>query len=186
MWVLFSFFSKSNVSRDNIYRSGTSIVERKILFRKFKKKNLRKNPFPTALNHFPRSQPIPNYNRSKSRIYAKKMQKNQVILINHPTQPAFSPIPTFPNQRYPKAAFPNSPTCLNLSRSPTHRTTNQKIPKYHNLLDSKPTQTLSLSPSQPTSTSNPTSSTSKKTSSTRGDKRCPRILLSNVFKLTSN
>lgn len=75
----------------------------------------------------------------------KKMQKNQVILINHPTQPAFSPIPTFPNQRYPKAAFPNSPTCLNLSRSPTHRTTNQKIPKYHNLLDSKPTQTLSLS-----------------------------------------
>lgn len=73
------------------------------------------------------------------------MQKNQVILINHPTQPAFSPIPTFPNQRYPKAAFPNSPTCLNLSRSPTHRTTNQKIPKYHNLLDSKPTQTLSLS-----------------------------------------
>lgn len=185
MWVLFSFFSKPNVSRDNIYRSGTSIVERKILFRKFKKKNLRKNPFPTALNHFPRSQPIPNYNRSKS-IYAKKMQKNQVILINHPTQPAFSPIPTFPNQRYPKAAFPNSPTCLNLSRSPTHRTTNQKIPKYHNLLDSKPTQTLSLSPSQPTSTSNPTSSTSKKTSSTRGDKRCPRILLSNVFKLTSN
>lgn len=116
----------------------------------------------------------------------KKMQKNQVILINHPTQPAFSPIPTFPNQRYPKAAFPNSPTCLNLSRSPTHRTTNQKIPKYHNLLDSKPTQTLSLSPSQPTSTSNPTSPTSKKTSSTRGDKRCPRILLSNVFKLTSN
>lgn len=145
VWVLFSFFSKPNVSRDNIYRSGTSIVERKILFRKFKKKNLRKNPFPTALNHFPRSQPIPNYNRSKSRIYAKKMQKNQVILINHPTQPAFSPIPTFPNQRYPKAAFPNSPTCLNLSRSPTHRTTNQKIPKYHNLLDSKPTQTLSLS-----------------------------------------
>lgn len=72
----------------------------------------------------------------------KKMQKNQVILINHPTQPAFSP---FPNQRYPKAAFPNSPTCLNLSRSPTHRTTNQKIPKYYNLLDSKPTQTLSLS-----------------------------------------
>lgn len=99
----------------------------------------------------------------EARVYMqKKMQKNQVILINHPTQPAFSPIPTFPNQRYPKAAFPNSPTCLNLSRSPTHRTTNQKIPKYHNLLDSKPTQTLSLSPSQPTSTSNPTSPTSKK------------------------
>lgn len=115
----------------------------------------------------------------------KKMQKNQVILINHPIQPAFSPIPTFPNQRYPKAAFPNSPTCLNLSRSPTHRTTNQKIPKYHNLLDSKPTQTLSLS--IPTYLNvQPNISHFKKTSSTRGDKRCPRILLSNVFKLTSN
>lgn len=67
------------------------------------------------------------------------MQKNQVILINHPTQPTtFSP---FPNQRYPKAAFPNSPTCLNLSRSPTnHQSKNSKIPQ------SSPSQTLSLSP----------------------------------------
>lgn len=66
------------------------------------------------------------------------MQKNQVILINHPTQPTtFSP---FPNQRYPKAAFPNSPTCLNLSRSPTnHQSKNSKIPQ------SSPSQTLSLS-----------------------------------------
>lgn len=89
----------------------------------------------------------------------KKMQKNQVILINHPTQPAFSPIPTFPNQRYPKTAFPNSPTCLNLSRRiepPIKKFQNTTIFSIPNRLK------LSLSPSQPTSTSNPTSPTSKK------------------------
>lgn len=147
----FFFFSRNRMFREIIFivreqgfsKPQASSNEKFFLINL--KKNLRrfsKNPFPTALNHFPRSQPISNYNRSKSHIYP--MQKNQVILINHPTQPAFSP---FPNQRYPKAAFPNSPTCLNLSRSPTHQTTNQKIPKYHNLLRFQTeSNSLSLSP----------------------------------------
>lgn len=158
MWVLFSFFSKPNVSRDNIYRSETSIVERKILFRKFKKKNLRKNPFPTALNHFPRSQPIPNYNRSKSRIYAKKNAKKS----SHPNKSS-NPTCLLSDSNVSKPK-PRSPIPQPASTYLDPRRIEPPIKKFQNTtIFSIPNRLkLSLSPSQPTSTSNPTSPTSKK------------------------
>lgn len=128
------------VSGTRLLETSTSIVELKILFNKFKRKEKKKESISNnSWNHFPRSQPIPNYNRSKIHIYIYPMQKNQVILINHPTQPTtFSP---FPNQRYtqkPRSPIPQpASTCLN-----PQQTTNQKIPKYHNLLRVK----LFLSP----------------------------------------
>lgn len=122
------------VSGTRLLETSTSIVERKILFNKFKKKkNPRKNPFPTTLGIT-----FLDLNLSQTiiearfiYIYIYPMQKNQVILINHPTQPAtFSP---FPNQRYtqkPRSPIPQpASTCLD-----PQQTTNQKIPKYHNLL----------------------------------------------------
>lgn len=126
------------VSGTRLLETSTSIVERKILFNKFKRKEKKKNPFPTTLGITFLDLNLSQTIIEARFIYIYPMQKNQVILINHPTQPTiFSP---FPNQRYPKAAFPNSPTCLNLSRSPTnHQSKNSKIPQ------SSPSQTLSLS-----------------------------------------
>lgn len=146
MWVLFSFFSKPNVSRDNIYRSGTSIVERKILFRKFKKKNLRKNPFPTALNHFPRSQPIPNYNRSKSRIYAKKNAKKS----SHPNKssnPTCLLSDSNVSKPKPRSPIPQpASTCLDASN---HQSKNSKIPQSSRFQTDSNSLSLSLHPNLP-------------------------------------
>lgn len=129
------------VSGTRLLETSTSIVERKILFNKFKKKkkNPRKNPFPTTLGITFLDLNLSQTIIEARFIYIYPMQKNQVILINHPTQPTtFSP---FPNQRYtqkPRSPIPQpASTCLD-----PQQTTNQKIPKYHNLLRVK----LFLSP----------------------------------------
>lgn len=128
------------VSGTRLLETSTSIVERKILFNKFKRKEKKKNPFPTTLGIT-----FLDLNLSQTIIearfiyiyisYAKKSSHP-----NKSSNPTYYLLSVSKPKIYPKAAFPNSPTCLNLSKSPTnHQSKNSKIPQ------SSPSQTLSLS-----------------------------------------
>lgn len=149
MWVLFSFFSKPNVSRDNIYRSGTRL--RASSNEKFFLVNLKRKIY--ARIHFQWLWiTFLDLNLSQTIIEARVvyMQKKNAKKSSHPNKssnPTCLLSDSNVSKPKPRSPIPQpASTCLDASN---HQSKNSKIPQSSRFQTDSNSLSLSLHPNLP-------------------------------------